>query len=99
MEAVAATVAVMEAKTVAAAKIEAGKDIGKILVVSSESLSEDTTQYPACSSFAVDSHTRLIHTAIEKAVHRPPDAVAECRRVLIDQDPVIRPRPRRQTRF
>jgi hypothetical protein len=30
----------MEAKTVAAAKIEAGKDIGKIPLVSSESLSE-----------------------------------------------------------
>jgi hypothetical protein len=92
-------VAVMETKTVAAAKIEAGKDIGKIPLVSSETLSEDTTQDPACSAFAVDSHSRLIHTAIEKAVHRPADVVAECRRVLIDQDPVIRPRHRRQTRF
>ncbi len=48
-----------------------GKGHREILLVSSETLSEDTTQDPACSSFSVDSHTGLIHTAIEKAVHRP----------------------------
>ena len=58
MEAVAATVAVMEAKTVAAAKIEARKDIGKILLVVGETLSEDTTQRPACSRRALMTKIR-----------------------------------------
>jgi len=49
MEAVAATAAVMKANAVVAAKIEVRKDIGEFLLVSSETLSEDTAQVPLAS--------------------------------------------------
>ena len=49
---------------------------------------------------AVDSHGRIIHVAVEVgATHGTKEMIDMCRRVLVDEDPLLRPRPRGQTRF
>jgi hypothetical protein len=53
----------------------------------------------AARFLAIDSHGRNIHITIARTEQERPSAIYECRQALLREDPIMRPRPRGQTRF